>query len=86
MAFRSGLTQELIRLRFDHVKVDLGKGIVSNAMELADMGDTMQKDTHGDLELRSGQADARDRLGGGMLHSETRVQLQEVKIILGVIV
>ena len=57
-----------------------------NTIELPDMADTMQRDTHGDLELRSGQIDARDHLGSGMLDLETRVQFQKVKIILCVII
>ena len=86
MTLWSGLALELIRFRFDHIKVNFGRSVVRNAIQLADMTNPMQRDTHGNLQLRCWQVHTRNHLGGGMLHLETRVQLKEVEVILSVIV
>lgn len=59
---------------------------MSNAVELSDVADAVERDAHGDLELGSRQVDARHHLSGGMLDLKTRIQLEEVEVILCVIV
>jgi hypothetical protein len=44
----------------------------------------VERDTHGNLKLGSGQVDTTDHLSGRMLDLETGVELQEVELVVGV--
>mmetsp|Transcript_45652 Transcript_45652/g.84712 ORF Transcript_45652/g.84712 Transcript_45652/m.84712 type:complete len:571 (+) Transcript_45652:813-2525(+) len=51
------------------------------AVELANFGDVVQRDAHGDLKLRGGHVRAGDALRDGMLHLKTGIQLEEVVLV-----
>ena len=53
------------------------------AVQLADGGDVVQGDAHGDLELGGGEVGAGDALGDGMLDLQTGVELEE-EVVAGV--
>jgi hypothetical protein len=55
---------------------------MSDPVELTDMLDAMERKTHGNLELSSGEVDSRDHFCGRMLDLETGVELEEVEDIL----
>ncbi|CAK5273990.1 unnamed protein product, partial [Mycena citricolor] len=86
MPFRSRFALQLVRVGLDLVKVDLGRRVESHPVELANVLDTVQRNTHGNLQLCSGQIDPRDHLSRRVLHLETRIQLKEVEVVFGVIV
>mmetsp|Transcript_39269 Transcript_39269/g.80068 ORF Transcript_39269/g.80068 Transcript_39269/m.80068 type:complete len:239 (-) Transcript_39269:45-761(-) len=52
-------------------------------VQLPDLGDVVQRYSHGHLQLRRGEVHARDHLRDRMLHLKTGVQLQEVELLLG---
>merc|ERR1719183_759678 len=56
---------------------------VVHAVQLADGGDVVQGDAHGNLELGGGEVGAGDALGDGMLDLQTGVQLEE-EVVAGV--
>mmetsp|Transcript_13887 Transcript_13887/g.33108 ORF Transcript_13887/g.33108 Transcript_13887/m.33108 type:complete len:869 (-) Transcript_13887:356-2962(-) len=56
---------------------------VVHAVQLADGGDVVQGDAHGNLELDGGEVGAGDALGDGMLDLQTGVQLEE-EVVAGV--
>mmetsp|Transcript_32105 Transcript_32105/g.81797 ORF Transcript_32105/g.81797 Transcript_32105/m.81797 type:complete len:271 (-) Transcript_32105:669-1481(-) len=70
-------------MRLEVVEVDLADGRLVLAVEGAHLGDVVERDAHRDVQLRAGQAHARDRLGHGVLHLQARVELEEV-VVLGV--
>mmetsp|Transcript_76358 Transcript_76358/g.123473 ORF Transcript_76358/g.123473 Transcript_76358/m.123473 type:complete len:477 (+) Transcript_76358:1893-3323(+) len=68
-------------------EVDLGGRVLHVlAVEPADLGDVLERDAHADLELRRRQVHPSDLFGDGVLHLQTRVELQEVELVgLGVV-
>lgn len=46
-------------------------------VELSDIGDSVERDTHGHEELAGWKVDVGDHLGHRVLHLETRVELEE---------
>ena len=57
-----------------------------NAVELTDMTDAVERNTHSDLELSGGKVDTRYHLGRRVLDLKTRVELKEIEDILCVAV
>ena len=53
------------------------------AVQLADSGDVVKRNAHGNLELGGGEVGAGDALGDGMLYLETGVELEE-EVVAGV--
>ena len=49
VALRAWLPLQLACLRVHHVEVDLGRPVRRHAIKLADMPNTVQRDTHSDL-------------------------------------
>ncbi|RUS22134.1 LOW QUALITY PROTEIN: hypothetical protein BC937DRAFT_90266 [Endogone sp. FLAS-F59071] len=84
VALGGRLTLCLERLWARELKVDLGGARGLHAVEGADVADAMQWNTHRDLELRGGEIDARDHFGGRMLDLQTRVEFEEVEVVMGV--
>ena len=82
MTFGLGLSLKLVGFGFDHIEVDFRIAIVGDAVELANVLDTVERNTHSDLELGSGKVDAGDHFRGRMLDLETRVKLEKMKFIL----
>jgi hypothetical protein len=82
----TGFSLELVGFGFDHLKVYLRVGIWSDAVELTDVLDTVERNTHGDLELSGGKVDSRNHFCGRVLDLETGVELEEVEDILCVAV
>ncbi len=66
------------------LEVDLGGGLGVNAVQESDVTDAVKRDTHGHLQLGGRQVDTADHLGGRVLDLETRVELQEVELVIGV--
>lgn len=73
-------------VRVDHVEVDLRRAVWRDAIQLANVLDAVEGDTHRNLQLGSGKVDAGDHLRGRMLDLETGVKLQEIEHILRVAV
>ncbi|CAI6094402.1 unnamed protein product [Clonostachys chloroleuca] len=55
-----------------------------DAVEESDITDSMQRKTHGNLKLSCGQIDTAHHFSGGMLNLETRVELEEIELVVGV--
>mmetsp|Transcript_28697 Transcript_28697/g.83143 ORF Transcript_28697/g.83143 Transcript_28697/m.83143 type:complete len:200 (+) Transcript_28697:1276-1875(+) len=66
-------------------EIDLGlralKAILS--IQLTDIGNVTKRDAHGNLQLSSGKIHSSNHLGDGMLHLETRIELEEVEFLVG---
>ena len=78
----AGFSLKLVGFGFDHIEVDFRIAIMGDAVELANVLDTVEGNTHSDLELGSGKVDAGDHFRGRMLDLETRVKLEKMKFIL----
>ena len=57
-----------------------------NAVQLTDMTDAVERNTHSDLELSGGKVNTRHHLGRRVLDLKTRVELKEIEDILCVAV
>ena len=55
---------------------------MGDPVELTNMLDAVERKTHGDLELGSGEVDSRNHFCGRVLDLETWVELKEVEDIL----
>ena len=66
------------------VEVNLGRGVGVDTIEQTNVTDAVQGDTHGDLQLGGWQVDTGDHLSGGVLDLKTRVQFEEVELVIGV--
>lgn len=64
------------------VEVDLALAVRGLAVERADVADVVEGDSHRDLELGGGEVDARDHLRRRVLDLETRVELEEVELVV----
>jgi hypothetical protein len=63
----SGLSLKLVGFGFDHVEVDFGIAVRGDAIELANVFDAMERNTHSNLQLSGGKIDASDHFCGRML-------------------
>ena len=72
----------LVAVLLGEVEVDLGGGVGIDAVHETNVADAVQRQTHGDLQLRGGEVDAADHLGRRMLDLETRVELEEVELVV----
>jgi len=68
------------------IEIDLCRALGVDAVEDTDVADAVEWDAHGDLELGGRQVDARNHLGRGMLHLQTRVEFQKVERVVLVVV
>jgi hypothetical protein len=82
VTFGLGLSLKLVGFGFDHIEVDFRIAIMGDTIELADVLDTVKRNTHSDLELSSGKVDASNHFRGRMLDLETRVKLEKMEFIL----
>jgi hypothetical protein len=80
LGLRSALVEGAALL--GEVEVDLGRGVGVDTVKETNVANTVQGKTHSDLELGSGKVDTRNHLGGGMLDLKTRVQLEEVELVV----
>ena len=65
------------------VKGDAVHPVLVVLVESTDVADAVERDAHGDLQLGGGQVHVGDHLCDGVLHLQTRVQLQErVRVVL----
>jgi hypothetical protein len=82
MSFRTGLALSLGRARVGKVKVDLALSVRTLAIESTDISDTVQRQSHGDLELSGRKVDAGDHLGRRVLNLEPGVELKKVERVV----
>lgn len=73
----------LVRLGVLKVEVDLAATVGALAVKSTDVADVVEGDSHGDLELGGGEVDPGNHLGGRVLDLETRVELEEVELVVG---
>jgi hypothetical protein len=69
-----------------HVEIDLGGPMWGNAVKLSDVADSVKRNTHSDLKLGCRKIDAGDHFGRRVLDLQTRIQLEEVEVIIGMTV
>jgi hypothetical protein len=74
----------LVALLGGEVEINLGRGVRIHTVEQTNVTDAVQGDTHGNLELSSGEVDSGNHLSGGMLDLKTGVQFEEVELVIGV--
>ena len=77
-------TLGLEALFLGEVEVNFGGGIGVDTVKKTNVTNAVQGNTHGNLELGSGQVDSRNHLGCGMLDLQTRIQFEEVEFVVGV--
>ena len=65
-------------------EVDLGGSVRVGTVEQANVTDAVEGNTHGNLELGGRNVNACHHLGGRVLDLQTRVELQEVELVVGV--
>ncbi|PNY27761.1 Uncharacterized protein TCAP_02317 [Tolypocladium capitatum] len=66
------------------LEINLARGPGVDAVQQPDVTNPVQGQTHGDLKLGGGQVNAADHLSRGVLDLETRVELEEVELVVGV--
>jgi hypothetical protein len=64
------------------VEIDLGGGVGVNTVEETNVANAVERQTHSNLQLGGGKVDTRDHLGGRMFDLKTRVQLEEVELVV----
>lgn len=83
VALWSGPSLSLLALWRLELEVDFRGGLGIDTVEQPDVADTVQGNTHGNLQLSGGQVDTAHTFGGRVLDLETRVQLEEVELVVG---
>mmetsp|Transcript_95186 Transcript_95186/g.199057 ORF Transcript_95186/g.199057 Transcript_95186/m.199057 type:complete len:276 (+) Transcript_95186:2378-3205(+) len=63
-------------------EINLGVAIGIDSIEAANVGHTLQRNAHPDLQLQGRDIDTSDALCNRMFHLETRVQLKEVEALV----
>ena len=86
MSLGGGLSLGLSGVGIHQVEINFGGSVGLDTVELTDVSNTVKRDTHGDLELGSRKVDTRDHFSSRMLDLKTRVELEEIEVILGVII